>query len=126
MAKAMEVSARVGKGKDASAPVTVKYNMPDTVAELVSTFGEDVVKAHVQSSVIISLQGFIRARIKKALDENKTPDARTIANDVAKWKPGLRTPGKSKLERLTEQTKKMSAEDKKALLDQLKAELAAR
>lgn len=110
-----EVSAKVGKdGK----PVKADYPLLNatTVADLVKNFGEDVVAAHCKSSITVALQGMMRTMIKAEKSESE------IAKAVAEWKPGLRTPGKSKIEKVSDLASKMTPEERKALLKQLKAQ----
>lgn len=116
-----DVSAKVGKGDDASAPVTVKYDFGETIDDAVEKFGEKVVLAHVHSSFTIALQGFIRGKMKKQIDEGKPVDVKALQADVDKWKPGMKVPGKSKAEKIKDDYNKMSAEERAALLRELQA-----
>lgn len=110
MAKTVQVSAKVGKdGK----PYTVDYKLGETVEELVKQFGEQVVVNNCRAAIIVALQGVIRG----ALAKNKKPAE--VAELVAKWKPGSRTPAKPPQEKLKEQFSKMDPETRKALLAEL-------
>lgn len=107
----MEVSAKTKEHPEA---VTVEYNIPDTLAGLVETFGEEVVVGNAIDSIVISLQAFIRRHIEK-------PQAEVQAL-VAKWRPGERQAAvkKTPLERATAALAAMSDEDKTALLAKLR------
>jgi len=107
-----KVSAKIGK----DGPVTeVEYPLLDatTTSELSSSFTEKVVVAHAKSSITVALQSLLRGLIKA----KKTPAEITAA--VKEWKPGMRTPGKSKLEKAEDLLGKMSPEERKALLKKL-------
>ena len=107
-----EVSAKVGKDGEVH---KVDYPLLDAndTASLIKNFGEEVVVAHTKSSITVALQSFVRGLIKG----NKSK--KEIAEAVAKWKPGVRTPGKSKMEKVTDMVGSMSAEERADLLKKL-------
>ncbi len=107
-----KVSAKIGK----DGPSTeVDYPLLDvsTTSELNKNFTEKIIVAHAKSSITVALQSFLRGLIKA----KKTPAEVTKA--VSEWKPGMRTPGKSKLEKAEELLGGMSADERKALLRKL-------
>ncbi|HEB13386.1 MAG TPA: hypothetical protein ENI13_00215 [candidate division CPR3 bacterium] len=109
-----KVSAKIGK----DGPVTeVEYPLLDatTTSELTSNFTEKIVVAHAKSSITVALQSFLRGLIKA----KKTPAE--IVAAVKEWKPGMRTPGKSKLEKAEDLLGTMTPEERKALLKKLQA-----
>lgn len=121
-------STKIGRGDDASDPVSVEYDFgegtaekPGKVADVVAKFGEDIVMAHVISSFTVAAQGFVRARMKAYLDKKEAIDGKAIQKALSEWKPGLRVPGKSKAEKIKDEFGKMSAEERSALLAALKA-----
>ncbi len=118
-----KITTKVGKGDDASAPVTINYEFGTTVADLVKKFGEPIVLAHVLSSFTIALQGTIRAKMKKYLDAKPAQPVNVpaIQKELAEWKPGLRVPGKSKAEKIKDDYKQMSPEERKELMKDLAA-----
>ena len=107
-----KVTAKVGKE---GTPIEVDYKPLDAknVKELVTAFGEDVVTAHCKSSITVALQSMIRTMIK---GEKSAED---IEKAVAEWKPGLKTPGKSKVEKAQDLLSGLTEEDRKALLKSL-------
>lgn len=107
-----KVIAKLGKeGK----PFEVDYPLLDVerVSQLNANFTEKVVVAHAKSSITVALQSLIRGLIKAGKGK---AEIQTAANA---WKPGMRTPGKSKLEKAEDLLGKMSLEDRKALLKKL-------
>ena len=106
----MDVSAKIGKD---GVVHTAKYDFGDNVAAAVEKFGEEVVFANFRSSCVVALQGYIRGLIK----QNKT--AEEIQAEVRKWKPGVRTPGKSAAEKAKEQLMKMDPAQRAALLAEI-------
>jgi len=107
---AKDVSAKYPKDKTS---VTVKFNMPDSVEGLVKKFGEEIVLAHATSSMTVALQGGLRSQLK----EKKKPAE--IQAWAGEWKPGMRTPGKSFVEKFKEKVPNMTPEQRKELLKTL-------
>lgn len=120
-----EITAKVGKGDDASAPITVTYDIPENTKDLIAAFTEKVVAAHANSSITIALQGFVRGKIRAALTDGKTPDAAVIQKLVNEWKPGVKVPGKSKAEKIKDDFEKMGPDERAALLKQLQTQQKA-
>ncbi len=112
----MDVSAKITSGDAAGKASTVKYDIPESLDELVKRFTDKVVVAHVRSSFIIALQSFLRGLLKAG----KSPA--DIQKAVSEWKPGLRTPGKSTMDKIKDNVSKLSADERKALLADLKAQ----
>ncbi len=110
-----KVSAKIGQGETAGPVFEVEYPPldADTTSQLNANFTEKVVVAHAKSSITVALQSFLRGLIKAS----KT--AKEIQDAVNEWKPGMRTPGKSKLEKAEDYLGKLSAEERKALLKKL-------
>ena len=109
-----KVSAKIGKD---GTPLEVEYPLldADTTSQLNSNFTEKVVAAHAKSSITVALQSFLRGLIKA----KKTPAE--IKKAVDEWKPGMRTPGKSRLEKAEDLLGTMTAEERKALLKTLQS-----
>ena len=107
-----EVSA---KTKDHPEKVTVNYDIPSSLADLVARFGEDQVAGAAEGAITISLQSFIRSHIDKTQEE--------VQNLVNGWLPGVRQAAvkQTPLEKASSALKAMSAEDRAALLAQLRA-----
>jgi len=97
---------------------TVDYPLLDvkTIAELVKNFGEEVIFNAAKSAVVISLQSFVRRHLDKGSDQA------TTQKEVSAWKPDVRSMVKmSAFEKATDSVKKLSAEERAALLKQLAA-----
>jgi hypothetical protein len=108
---AAEVSAKNGQeAKTASANFKVAENLD----ELSSQFGAEVVFSHAKRSIIIALQTTMRA----AIEANKTPEE--IQAIVDDWKPGLKKPAKSPLDKVRDEISRMSPEDKKRIMKELR------
>jgi len=110
-----KVSAKIGQGEGAGPVTEVDYTPLDaeTTSQLNANFTEKVVVAHAKSSITVALQSFLRGLIKAG----KNPVE--IKKAVDDWKPGMRTPGKSKLEKAEDYLGKLSADERKALLKKL-------
>ncbi len=112
-----KVSAKIGQGESAGPPFEVDYPLLDaeTTSALNANFTEKVVVAHVKSSITVALQGLIRGLLKA----KKSPAE--IKKAVEEWKPGMRTPGKSRLEKAEDLLGAMTPEERKALLKKLQS-----
>ena len=76
----MEITAKSPKtGKS----LTVEYAMGETLAELVQTFGEDVVYNVARQQLVIKLQAVIRSGLDKGASDEE------IRNHVKAWRPGV-------------------------------------
>lgn len=108
----MEISARHGKNE----PVKSVFNMPGTVAEKIKAWGEDVVNAASEDSVIITIQALSR-RLQKA-----GKSVAEINKAVADFKPNVRTLiRQSAFEKASSSLDKLTPEERKALLAKLQA-----
>ena len=107
-----KVSAKIGKDGE---PIEVEYPLLDATktSELNTNFTEKVVVAHAKSSITVALQSMLRGLIKA----KKT--SAEIKKAVAEWKPGMRTPGKSRLEKASDLLGAMTPEERKELLKKL-------
>ena len=109
-----EVSAKLGKdGK----PAKVSYPLLDATSlkDLSTNFTAEVIIAHAKSSITVALQGFIRGLLKLDKSHNE------IQKLASEWRPGMRTPGKSRAEKADVIIGKMTDEEKKDLLKKLQA-----
>ena len=103
MAK-VKVEASLPK-EDKSA--VIEYDFGENVDEAVEKFGEEIVFAHFKGSAVIALQGRMRSLLKAG---------KNVVEELKEWKPGIRTPGKSKVEKADELLAGLSEEEKAALL----------
>ena len=102
-----DVSAKVGKD---GTPIAVKLEIPEGTKAKVALWGEKVVDAHAESSVIVAFQGGMRSQMKAGKSK---ADIQKWADS---WKPGVRTPGKSMVDKLKEKMPTMSDEEKAELI----------
>ena len=114
------VATTTKKGLDGKAvkdrQVKFDYNVPDKLPEQVKAFGEDVVAAATQDSIVISLQAYARQMLKKG-----KPDAEIITAAKA-WRPNVRNVIKqTAFEKASSAITSLSQEERAALLKQLQA-----
>lgn len=109
----MKVAA---KTKEKPTPVEVEYDFGAGLDGMIARFGKDVVEAHAEGALVISLQAFIRRHI----DKGSASEA--IQAAVSAWKPDVRSAVKmTALDKASSQIDKLSADDRKALLAKLRA-----
>lgn len=108
----MKISAQ---RKKTGTSVDVEVDLPTDLDSLVARYGADSVFSHAKGSMIVALQGFMRGQ----LDRGKTTEE--ITAGVAEWKPGQKRPGKSPQEKARESIAALSAEDRAALLKEIRA-----
>lgn len=115
-----DVSAELtAKNGNEAKSATVKVQVGDTLDELGSQFGSDVVYSHARRSIIIAMQTSIRG----ALEAGKTPNE--IQALMQDWKPGVKRPAKTPMDRIREEMARMSPEDRKRVLKELREKTAA-
>lgn len=110
--KDIEVTARIGKEGPAH---TVNFSECETVDEMIETYGEAIVLGLAQSDLTVRLQSFMRSKV--SAKDPLTGDALQAAVDS--WKPGVRSSGPGRVERLKDRVAKLSPEEKAALLAEL-------
>lgn len=112
----IEVSATANKGAENEHTETVHFELGDTVSAITKQFGEEVCYNQLKSQLVVSLQGFMRSKMngKEQLRGKKLQEA------VNSWKPGIRTPGKPASEKVKDLFAKLSPEEKKALMRDLR------
>lgn len=112
------VSARLSKEKDPDQrTVSIDYNFGSNIDEAVEIFGADVVYQKAIDALVIDCQANIRRRIAKGETDEQ------IETALASWKPTLGSSGprKSHAEKVSDMLGKLSAEERAAVLAQLKA-----
>jgi len=109
----MQISA---KTKNHPEPVTIEYDLPETLADLNAKFGEKVVESAAKGSLVITVQAAMRRLIEKG------KDATEIAEAMATFTPSAREVSKaSAFDKAAAQIGKLSPEERKALLEKLNA-----
>lgn len=105
-----KISAKRKNGK----PIAVDFDFGKDLDEMTEKFGENIVYNHAKGSLTVALQGFMRGQI----DQEKTE--KEVAAAVKIWKPGVRRQGKSPIDKMRDQLGKMSAEERAALLKEMR------
>jgi GH18 family chitinase len=108
----MQVTAKTKEHPDT---VSVEYDVPESLEELVAKFGNDAVVSAARGQIVIGLQAYLRGNIEKSAEE-----LQALADQ---WKPGTRTPGvkKSAFEKASSAITSLSAEERAELLRKLQA-----
>lgn len=103
------------KTKDNPEARTIQYDMPADLAALTAKFGEDAVYKAATGSFVISLQALARRHIEKSDEE-----VQALANA---WNPNERAPAvkQSAFEKASSALSKLSPEEKRELLNKLRA-----
>ncbi len=97
---------------------TCNFDFGDNLAAAVATHTEDVVFAQYVASVRIGLQNYVRGLLKQGKNEKE------IQEGVNTWRPGIKAPGKSKIEKTKNLLAQLSDEDKAKLLADIQASLS--
>lgn len=108
-----DIKATIKTGDLAGKEITVKFDMPETLAEKVEKFGEDKVNQAAKSALTVSLQSFLRGKIEQGDSLEDTQKA------VNEWKPGAGrkvTPPSAKVNKILE---KLTPEQRAAILAEL-------
>lgn len=108
----MEIKARK---KNDERVVTVNYEIPESLADLVAKFGEGPVVSAATDSFVIGVQALCRRHWGKTDAE--------IQAQVDAHKPGVRTPAvkQTAFEKASSALSALSAEERAELLNKLKA-----
>ena len=112
---ATEVTAKVGRGDEAES-VSTAYDFGDDLPDAVKKFTDKVVFAHWIASVTIGLQNYMRALLKSG------KGAAEILKAVKdEWKPGVRAPAKSPVEKAQSLFDSLTPEQQDALIKRAQA-----
>jgi hypothetical protein len=103
-----EISAKLTGGE----PITIKFELDDTLDGAVKHYGEEVVFSRYQSALIIDLQSKMRTMIKAGKTEAD------IQAEADIWQPGVKSKGKSPAEKARDLFGRLSAEEREALLSE--------
>lgn len=111
--KIMQVSA---KRKDDLEATVVEFDLPETLEAMTELYGAETVYTNAKGAIVISLQAFVR----RLLDKNQTTEE--IQAAVTAWRPDVKTVVKATaFEKATKALTNMSADERAALLEQLRA-----
>jgi len=106
-------------------PVEAEVNIPETLAEKVKLFGEEVVNGASEDALIINVQALMRRMMVPKFDKagKKTSEASSeaeIQKAVAAWKPDVRTVVRqTAFEKASSSLEKLTPDERKALLASL-------
>src|SRR3990167_10754651 len=118
----MKISA---KTKEKPTPITVEVDIPAGLQEKIKKFGDEVINAAAEDSLIITVQALMRRQMTDVKDKSGkvTRAAMTAAQiqaEVAKWQPSVRSlVRQSAFEKASSSLDKLSPEERKALLSKL-------
>lgn len=110
-----DIKVKTGSG-DAAVTVTVQYDVPETVADLVKKYGEEQTAALAGRAVTLAVQALVRQKIAAGSTAEEAQHA------VDSWVPGVRgaITRKSPFERAQAALSGMSKEELAALLQKVK------
>ena len=106
----IDVTAQVGRGDEAE-KVSTSYDFGEDLADATKKFSEAIVFAHWRASVVIGLQNYMRALLKAG----KTAEE-IIKAVKEEWKPGVRAPAKSPVEKAQSLFDSLTPEQQDALI----------
>ena len=104
-------------------PIIVNFQLPETIEEAVEAWGGEVVLAKSNQQGVINLQAAVRNRMKPNKDGVVATDEQII-EDMDGWVPTVQAAGKTKVQKAADALSSLSAEERQAVLDELKAQLA--
>jgi len=103
--------------------VTVERDFGTDLDSLVKLVGAEVVYSRAKQSLVIDVQAKVRSAIKKGLfDQKAFVSDEDIQKAITEWTPGIATTvRKTAKEKAQDAISKLSPEEKKALLKELRA-----
>jgi len=109
----MKIQAKTKKNPT---PVAVEYDLPAGLEAKRKKYGDEIVDAAAEDTIVISVQALMRRLIEKGTSQ---PD---IQKAVAAWNPSIRTiVRQSAFEKATSSLDKLTPEERKQLLAKLQA-----
>lgn len=114
-----KVTARIGKGDTASEAVSVNIDLGKNLQDAVKKFGEDIVFSHYHGSAVIAAQSRIRAAIAEDHAAGRKPNQTKVTEALKDWKPGMKKPGATRLEKAEKLVPQMTTEERAALIKKL-------
>lgn len=103
------------KTKEAESSKKVSFTVPDTTAGLVEKYGEESVFGAAKGAYVIGLQAYLRRHFDKSDEE--------LQNLANSWNPNERAPAvkQTAMEKATSALGNLSAEERKELINKLRA-----
>ena len=103
---------------DGARELTIEYNLGENLDEAVQLYGKEVVHQNFVADTVVKIQGIMR----RLMGGKEPKNDKEIVAFFAEWKPVLKSArGKSQLDKTKDAYGKLSDEEKKVLLAQLKA-----
>ena len=130
----IEANAKPNKNNELKAErhIELDFEMPETVAEAVSAFGETVCLTKITQAVTIDVQGAARRQMEKGKTNDQVVQFFGNVNyenpeaEAKPWAPGIAPARKSKVEKLLAGTEDMSDEEWAAFLKNVKERRAGK
>ena len=112
-----EIKVKSGR-EEGAATVTVNYDLPGTVSDAVSKYGESTVLDLITRALVLGVQALVRVKMGKG-----ETDAGALQTAVDNWVPGVRGPitRQTPLERATSALKSLDPAALAELLAKVKA-----
>jgi hypothetical protein len=101
-------------GEKGARTITLEMPCGNTVAECIKMDGEEIVHNYFSGQKKVAFQ----AGVRRLLKEDKAD--KEINAKMSEWKPGLKKPGKSAVEKATDAWGKLSDTERKALLAEMR------
>ena len=98
-----------------SRQLTLDYDFGNTLPETIEKFGDAICHNHVTASFKVAIQGNIRRLLKLGTSD------KDILLAMDKWEPGMKKEGKSPGEKAKDAFGRLSDDERKAFLKELKA-----
>lgn len=124
----MKITATINKGQPNARTVEAEADIPQDLDGLVEKFGKDVVASNAIDSIVISVQALMRRGMSEVTNKDGKVTRAALSDDeikanVASWKPEARGAAvrMTAFERAKAAVSTMTAEQKAALLEQLRA-----
>ena len=111
----VDVSAELtAKNGNEARGASVKMSVGENLEELGKQFGPEVVFSHARRSIIIAMQTSIRSMLENGKNQNE------ITAAMGEWKPGVKRPTRTAMEKVRDEIQRMSPEDRKRILKELR------
>lgn len=123
MSQEVVIKSRLKTWPKEKESVAVTYNMPTTLDEARSMFGDEVVLSKCLDSVTIDIQANVRRMVVKEGKDAMTPEQ--IQQKISQYKPSAQSAvRRTPTEKVGDLLGRMSAEEKALLVAKLQADLA--
>jgi hypothetical protein len=108
----MKIETSASGDKDARS-ITLEYEFGQNLDETAKIFGKELTYNKAVAQMKVDFQSAVRTKLKAGTADKE------IVEQMRDWKPGMRAPGKSKVEKLQGLFNSLSPEEKAALRKQM-------